>query len=395
MSETTVNIVTTTDGFGDLKRSVVIGLTSLLTLVDLFAAQAILPSLTQKYDVPPAVMGSVVNAATFGMAAAGILIAIFSSRIDRRRGIWVSLALLSVPTTLLAFTESIFLFAVLRVVQGVFMSAAFTLTMAYLAEECSPKQTAGAMAAYITGNVASNLIGRFTSASLVELFSIETTFLAFAVLNLAGALLVFYGLFHAEPRPPTGMPKRSALDAMKAHLANPALRATFSIGFIILFAFIGVFTYVNFVLSAMPFSLSSAGLGLVYFVFLPAIVTTPMAGSAVARFGTRPTFVVSIIFATAGLMLTLSSSMVLLLVGLACVGVGTFFAQAATTAFVGHAADGDRATASGLYLASYYFGGLIGSLVLGLVFANQGWQGCVLIIAGSLFVATVIARHLK
>lgn len=29
--------------------------------------------------------------------------------------------------------------------------------------------------------------------------------------------------------------------------------------------------------------------GLVYFVFLPSIITTPLAGRAVERFGTRPT----------------------------------------------------------------------------------------------------------
>jgi MFS transporter, YNFM family, putative membrane transport protein len=28
--------------------------------------------------------------------------------------------------------------------------------------------------------------------------------------------------------------------------------------------------------------------GFVYFVFVPSIVTTPMTGNAVARFGTRP-----------------------------------------------------------------------------------------------------------
>ena len=31
-------------------------------------------------------------------------------------------------------------------------------------------------------------------------------------------------------------------------------------------------------------------LGFIYFVFLPSIVTTPLAGRAVHRFGTRPTF---------------------------------------------------------------------------------------------------------
>ena len=37
----------------------------------------------------------------------------------------------------------------------------------------------------------------------------------------------------------------------------------------------------------------------------------------------------------------------------------------------------DRAAASGLYLASYFFGGLVGTAALGSVFDTYGWAACV------------------
>jgi MFS transporter, YNFM family, putative membrane transport protein len=147
-------------------RSLVIGLTAFLTVVDLFATQAILPSLTHHYGASPAAMGVAVNASTFGMAASGLLVALFSRRLNRRLGVLLSLALLSIPTALLAFAPDLTSFTILRVAQGIFMSAAFTLTLAYLAENCSAGATASAFAAYITGNVASNLFGRLMSAAL-------------------------------------------------------------------------------------------------------------------------------------------------------------------------------------------------------------------------------------
>ena len=49
-------------------RSLVIGITAFLTVVDLFATQAILPSLATAYNVSPAAMGFAVNASTMGMA---------------------------------------------------------------------------------------------------------------------------------------------------------------------------------------------------------------------------------------------------------------------------------------------------------------------------------------
>ena len=68
-----------------------IALIAFLTLVDLFAAQAILPSLVIKFGVSRATMGFAVNASTFGMAVAGLVVALFGRNIDRRRGIWISL----------------------------------------------------------------------------------------------------------------------------------------------------------------------------------------------------------------------------------------------------------------------------------------------------------------
>src|SRR5271166_6950617 len=79
---------------GVLLRTAVIGLTAFLTVVDLFATQAILPSLARAYNVTPAAMGFAVNSSTMGMAVAGV--SLFSRRINRRLGILTSLSLLSI-----------------------------------------------------------------------------------------------------------------------------------------------------------------------------------------------------------------------------------------------------------------------------------------------------------
>ena len=106
-------------------------------------------------------------------------------------------------------------------------------------------------------------------------------------------------------------------------------------------------------------------LGLVYFVFLPSILTPPTAGLTRRRLGTRPTFWLSSVIALAGLPLLLWLSLAAALLGLVLVGIGTFLAQATTTSFVGLAATADRGSASGIYLAYYFLGGLVGSAVLG------------------------------
>ena len=154
------------------------------------------------------------------------------------------------------------------------------------------------------------------------------------------------------------------------------------------------FTYVNFVLVRPPFGIDMMMLGVVYFVFLPSVVTTPLAGRIVARIGTRPALWLAFAIALAGLPLMLGDGLGSLLLGLALVAVGTFFAQATATGFVGRAASVDRGAASGLYLASYFLGGLSGSAVLGAVFDRFGWTACVVGIGLSLLLGAALAARL-
>jgi YNFM family putative membrane transporter len=374
-------------------RSLIIGLTAFLTVVDLFATQAILPSLTRHYNVTPAAMGFAVNASTMGMAVAGLVVGFLSQHIDRRLGILLSLALLAIPTSLLAVAPNLTVFTILRITQGLCMASAFALTLAYLGEQCSAMDAGGAFAAYITGNVASNLIGRLLSSAVVDTLGLASNFYFFALLNLAGAVLVYFTIQRVQPMHSMAM-MQTPFAAMIGHWRNPALRAAFGIGFCILFAFIGTFTFVNFVLVRSPLSLGRMDLGFVYFVFLPSIVTTLLAGKTVAVVGTRPAIWSALAVAAVGLPLMLSSHLAEVLAGMVLVGAGTFFAQAAATGFVGRATSENRGVAGGTYLACYFLGGLVGSAVLGQLFDRYGWIACVAGVATSLAMAALLTARL-
>ena len=351
-------------------RSLLIGVIGFLTLVDLIATQAILPSLAIEYGVKPSEIGVAANSTTLGMAIAGLLVGAVSSNLERKRAITLSLLVLSVPTALLAFALNLTVFALLRVTQGLFMAAAFTLTLTHLAERCEHR-TAAALAAYVTGVVASNLIGRLTAAFVAGLVGATSSFLFFAALNVAGAVLIAFALTRNEPEPMSGSTR--FWSAWARHLAQPALRRTFAIGFLILFGFIGVFTYVGFVLMGPPHGLSMGALGLVFLVFAPSMLTTPAAGRITDRLGPAMTVPASLAIALLGLALLLLPNLVAVLAGMTLVGVGTFFAQAVATGHVGRIAEGDKAAASGLYLSAYYCGGLFGAAAIGQLFDRFGW----------------------
>jgi predicted MFS family arabinose efflux permease len=374
------------------QRSLLIAVIGFLTLVDLFATQAILPSLAQSYGVAAAQIGLAANASTLGMAISGLLVGVFSASIERKKAIALSLLFLSVPTALLALAPNLTVFAILRVVQGLFMAAAFTVTLTHLAERCEVR-TAHALAAYVTGVVASNLIGRLTAVFVASLVGAEHSFLFFALLNIAGAALVACTLDRNAPEPMAR--KERFWNAWGEHLADPALRRTFAIGFLILFGFIGVFTYVGFVLMRPPHALSMAALGFVFLVFLPSMITTPMAGSVIRRTGPGVASAGSLGVALLGLVLLLVPNFVAVIIGLTLVGIGTFFAQAVATGHVGRIAQGDKAAASGLYLSSYYCGGLVGAAVIGQLFDRLGWAAAVVGVFAALAAAGFLGLGLR
>ena len=167
------------------------------------------------------------------------------------------------------------------------MAAPFTVTPGHLTRRCSLTAAAGAFAAYVTGNVASNLLG---------------------------ALLAWQGLSRAPLPHPTMVPSRPGRE-----LLRPALLRGYAVGFLILFAFMGTFTVINDALVHAPFAVSPMALGLVYLVSLPALLTTPLAGLAVAHRGPAGAASPGLVAAVAGTPLLLAGQLQAVLIGLALV----------------------------------------------------------------------------
>jgi YNFM family putative membrane transporter len=144
-----------------------------------------------------------------------------------------------------------------------------------------------------------------------------------------------------------------------------------------------------------PHALSMTALGLVFLVFAPSMITTPLAGAVTRNTGPGPAAAVSLAVALLGLVLLLVPSLTSVIVGMTLVGIGTFFAQAVATGHVGRIAKSDKAAASGLYLSSYYCGGLAGAAVIGMLFDSYGWSAAVAGVFVALALAAILGLGLR
>ena len=275
------------------------------------------------------------------------------------------------------------------------MAAAFTLTLAYLGEHYSAADSASAFAAYITGNVASNLIGRLISAAVADHFGLASNFYFFAVLNLLGAVLVYFTIDKTPCMNCVSPAKGSHFTAWTMHLKNP--RPARELRHRLLHP-VRLYRHVHlrqFRPGATTARRRRHDARLRLFRVPSRHGDHAAGGARRRRFGTRPAFWAALGVAALGLPL-------LLLPSLPPCCSAWFWSEPEPSspkpAPRGSSAarrPRERGAASGLYLACYFFGGLVGSAVLGPIFDMFGWEACVAGIGVALLVAALLAIFLK
>jgi len=344
----------------------------------LFAPQPLLPMLARAFHVTPAAISLVMTFSTLAVAGSAPLAGLVADRLGRKRVIVPAAFLLAVPTLLAATASGYRQMLFWRFWQGVFTPGIFAVTIAYINEEWESGAGA-ATAAYVTGTVIGGFSGRFFSALVASAFSWRWAFVLLGTLNLLGAFAIRAWLPPGR-RFASSRRSGSGARAVWRHLRNPRLLATYVVGFCIMFTLLGTFTYINFYLSAAPFSLSTRALGLLFVVYLVGAVVTPGAGKWIDRRGHRFALVIAFSGGAAGITLTLIHSLPVIVFGLALCCTSVFIANSSGSSYVGSAAKEDRAAAVGLYVTFYYLGGSAGSAVPGRFWSTGGWPACVALI---------------
>jgi len=183
------------------------------------------------------------------------------------------------------------------------------------------------------------------------------------------------------------------LQAMLRHFRNPHLVATFAVGFGMLFTLVGTFTYITFYLADAPFHLSTEALSYLFAIYLIGLLVTPGGGVLVTRIGLRAGIALAVLACLAGVLVTLSHSLwIVVLLGLGLVCTGVFMAQTTANTFLRVAAPaGGRASAAGLYICCYYIGGTVGGVVPAYMWTLGKWPACVALIAAVLVMTLAVA----
>lgn len=376
-----------------------VALAGAAAFLTLYATQPLLPLLARTFSASTFAVGLTVTAPAIVIAAAAPFVGRYADRVGFRRVIVSCAFLLSLATGLAALSQNLAQLIACRLLQGVFTPGVFAGTVAYIHEMWPPERTGRGTAIYMTGTIVGGFVGRALAGLIAADVNWHYSFVALSALHLGIAVVLWLKLPHApgarlKPRARSvevigarGGGTRGARGFSRAigpaalhHLRNGQLRATYAIGFCVLFTNVAMFTYVTFHLAAPPFQLSTAALGWLFIVYVMGAVVTPNSGRWIDKYGHRAGLATAMCIGAVGALLTLVPSLAVIALGLGMTSTGVFVAQTTTSSYIGAVTTDDRALAVGLYSTFYYIGGSLGGALPAAVWSRSGWLGCVALV---------------
>jgi YNFM family putative membrane transporter len=348
--------------------------------LNVYSVQAVLPMVMEDFHASALQAGLTVGATVLAIGLVSPFMGMLSDALGRRAILCSSLFALTIPTALIPLAHDLNLLIALRFLQGLAVPGIVVVLIAYLSEEIRNGSVARMTATYVGGTVMGGFCGRFITGHAGHLLGWRGAFVTLAVMNLCGAMLVWWAL----PASKHFVPNRNiqgAVQTLLRHLRNGRLMAACAVGFCVLFSLVGTFTYVNLHLAGAPFHLSAAGLANVFTVYLVGVVVTPWAGRHIDRLGFMKSMLGALSISAVGLGLTLLPSLWLVVAGLAVCSTGVFLCQSATIGSIARNVSEGRSLATGIYYMSYYLGGAVGTWLAGLAFEAWGWSGAAGVIA--------------
>jgi YNFM family putative membrane transporter len=217
-------------------------------------------------------------------------------------------------------------------------------------------------------------------------------------LGLAGlyAAWEFWRTLPASNNFRPGRPGMKALmQGARMHLRDDGLPWLFALGFLLMGVFVSLYNYIGYRLLGAPFSLGQSVVGALSVLYLTGMYSSVWAGRLADRIGRRNVLWMVMAMTMAGLALTLSASLVVIIIGLTVATFGFFASHSVASSWVGRRARAPQALASALYLFFYYLGSsLVGSMA-GLAWGRWAWTGVVSVLLALLGLAMLIALRLR
>ncbi len=377
------------------KTNVALFFAGFSTFAIMYSTQPLLPAFSREFHISPAVASLSLSMTTIAVAVSLLFFGSLSEVEGRKPLMIFSLIASSLLAVLIAFVPNYHFLLFFRILQGVVLAGLPAVAMAYLSEEIEPASLGIAMGIYISGNSVGGMSGRIIIGMLTDYFNWRVALGSIGILSFLASLLFWYLLpesKHFQPRP---LEIGKLLRSMANHLRDPGLLCLYGIGFFLMGSFVTLFNYIGYQLLAPPYLLSQTIVGWIFVIYSVGTFSSTWMGRLADIYGRRQMLWVALLIMASGAGITLSTILVLKILGIAIFTFGSFGSHSLASSWVGHRATHDKAQASSLYLLFFYAGASFGGTSGGTLWLSFGWVGVISMILGFLLLALFLSIRLN
>jgi YNFM family putative membrane transporter len=357
--------------FNKLTRGIF--LSGLSCFMQLYLFQPILPAIGKEFSINPAESSFTVSFSTIGIAAGLFAGALFADRISRKRLIGLALVCSSILTVFSAFVTSFPILISVNLVKGFLLSGSASVAMTYIAEEVHPSAMGKATSLYITGNAIGGMSGRIVATLIAGWFSWRWA------AGTIGVLCFIFGIMFISEVPdsrhfsPYKTNTVQKLKVMKMYLRHPLLLSLYTLAALLLGSFVSIYNYLSYRMQAAPFFLPHQILAMFYLMYIAGSVGSIFAGTLSDKFSSHKVLPGMVALALAGLLLMLTSNIILILLGLGIFTASFFGAHTLASKIVAMYSKTDKPASISLYFLFYYAGSSILGTGSGVIMHKYGW----------------------
>ena len=372
----------------DIKTKVSVIYIAIITLSSIYIPQPILPLLALEFGTTAQNTSAITSITLLPMAFAPLFYGYFLENHQPKLILSLSLFVAGIFQILLAWSESLETFLLLRFIQSLFFPAILTTLLTILTRSQSGSLQFN-VSIYIASTIAGGLIGRMGGAYLTELFSWQICFILLGVsLTLGGIFSLSWIANQASKL------TQFTFSQILPLLGNKTSLVVLSSVFVMFFSFQAVLNTLPFYAKEMFPHISQNELGRLYLGYSIGIVVSLLANPIIKLCGGREkTIFLSLNLFALGLCVFLLHSLMWIYVGMFVMCFGSFIAHSVLNALNNSLNPKYKAASSGLYLSFYYTGGTLGSYLSSFVFELFGWQMLIISLAITLSLTSFVFYH--
>lgn len=357
----------------------------------LYGPQPLLPVFEQEFGIGVQAAAALITISFAFLASAPLLYGVLLEAWPARRVLQVALLVLSLSTVGFACAQSYGWLLTARALQSAALPAAITSIMALVAATHRQAQMQTAMAIYVATTIAGGYLGRLGAGAVAQFLDWRLFF--FVVGGGLLALAVAAGTLPSGEGTKRGEKPTPRLIGVV--LADPQNRTIYATIFCVFFTFATILSFIPFRLADLSGQSSPLEAGYIYSGYIIGIGIA-LASQRIADIMGGPRRAVLIacsIYVCATLSLIVPNTPLLFVTMFVFSGAMFLFHSLA----IGHL--NARTTrlhglTNGLYVASYYAGGILGSYLPGLLYQSTGWAALCGLAALSAVASAVLARRI-